>query len=149
MTEVPAFAGRTETVAGDDVGRAARDEAARAEYRRLRERGESWRLVRTVDGELTLYRPEEVGFVRGGPGGSVRTMGGLWAVAVLFTAFAVALVLALLITAAQGRPFWGAIPLALLAAAATWYVVAIIRKEKRAVELRRRRGVPDPASHPF
>jgi 4-hydroxybenzoate polyprenyltransferase len=120
------------------------------EYRRLRDRGESWRLVRTVDGELTLYRPEEVGFVRGGSGVTVRTVGGLRVLAVVFTAFTVALVLALPISwAAHGRPFWGAIPLALLSAAFTWYAVAIIRKEKRAVALRRERGVPEPAHHPY
>jgi hypothetical protein len=136
-------------VTANDAGRAARDEAAVAEYRRLRDRGEKWRLVRTVDGELTLYRPEEVGFVRGGSGVTVRTVGGLWVLAGVFTAFTVALVLALLVSGAQGRPFWGAIPLALLSAAGTWYSMATIRKEKRAVELRRQRGVPEPAHHPF
>ena len=134
----------------DDAGRAARDEAALAEYRRLRERGESWRLMRATDGELTLYRPEEVGFVRGGPAGTVRTLGGLRVGVGVFTAFTVALVLALPITwAAHGRPFWGAIPLALMFAAGAWYLVANIRKEKRAIELRRQRGVPDPARYPF
>ncbi|HEY0699542.1 MAG TPA: hypothetical protein VGD43_17225, partial [Micromonospora sp.] len=64
----------------DRAARLRRDEAARAEYRRLRDLGEKRRLVRTVDGELTLYRPEEVGFVRGGSGISVRTVGGLWMV---------------------------------------------------------------------
>ncbi|MEU4639805.1 hypothetical protein [Micromonospora sp. NPDC023814] len=34
-------------------------------------------------------------------------------------------------------------------AAFTWYAVAIIRKENRAVELRRRRGVPAPARYPY
>ncbi|MEV0329461.1 hypothetical protein AB0H63_23885 [Micromonospora echinospora] len=133
----------------DDAGRAARDEAARAEHRRLRERGEAWRLLRTVDGELALYRPEEVGFVGGGPGVMVRTVGGLWALAVVFTAFTVVLVLALSVSWTQGRPFWGAVPLALMSAAFTWYAVAIIRKEKRAVGLRRQRGVPAPARYPY
>ncbi|WP_121399985.1 hypothetical protein [Micromonospora sp. M71_S20] len=133
----------------DDAGRAARDEAARAEYQRLRERGEAWRLMRTVDGELTLYRPEEVGFVGGGPGVMVRTVGGLRVLAVVFTAFTVILALTLPISWAQGRPFWGAVPLALVSAAFTWYAVAIIRKERRAVELRRQRGVPAPARYPY
>ncbi|MFI6822087.1 hypothetical protein ACIBJE_14190 [Micromonospora sp. NPDC050187] len=133
----------------DDAGRAARDEAARAEHRRLRDRGEAWRLLRAVDGELTLYRPEEVGFVPGGSGVMVRTVGGLRVLAGVFTAFTIALALALSVSWAQGRPFWGAIPLALMSVAFTWYTVAIIRKEKRAVELRRQRGVAAPARYPY
>ncbi|MGC4787140.1 hypothetical protein ACLQ22_04740 [Micromonospora sp. DT178] len=105
--------------------------------------------MRTVDGELTLYRPEEVGFVGGGSGVMVRTVGGLRVLAVVFTAFTVVLALTLPISWAQGRPFWGAIPLALVSAAFTWYAVAIIHKEKRAVELRRQRGVPTPARYPY
>ncbi|HEY0698084.1 MAG TPA: hypothetical protein VGD43_09780 [Micromonospora sp.] len=133
----------------DKMARLRRDEAARAEYRRLRDLGEKRRLVRAVDGELTLYRPEEVGFVPGGSGNSVRTVGGLWVVVGALAAMSLGIVAMFVVSVTQGRPFWGAIPLAILGAGLAWFGLRNIRKEKRAVELRRQRGIPEPSRYQF
>jgi hypothetical protein len=130
--------------------RARRDEAAVAEYRRLRDAGDRRRLVRAETGDLVLYRPEEIGARRGGAGYTVRTLGGLRALGVGLGVLAAAAVVGLVVAVASGASGGWAllVPAALTGAGGAW-AFTLAGREQRAAALRRERGLPEPARHPY
>ncbi|GAB4099391.1 hypothetical protein [Sinomonas halotolerans] len=129
--------------------RRRRDEAVIAEFRRLRDAGDRRRLARAETGELVMYRPEEIGFVRGGAAKTVRTLAGLRVLGLGLGALAVLALVALAVTAAgPSGPAWPFLGPALLAAAGCAWALMLVGRERRAAALRRERGIPDPAKHP-
>lgn len=131
-----------------DPARAARDEAAVAEYRRLRDAGDRRILHRSVDGELVLYRPDELGFRRSGPANTIRTRRGAVALAVgAGILCAVCLIAGAMVAAAGGPGAAIAVPGLLFGAVAAWTAILAAR-ERRAEGVRASRGVPEPSTGP-
>ncbi len=126
--------------------RRRRDEAVLAEYRRLRDAGDRRWLARADDGELVLYRSEEIGLARGGAAKTVRSLAGLRTVAVGLTVIAVLATAALVVLALGGEgPAWIFLVPAVLAGSGAAWAFSLGRRERRAAALRRERGLPDPA----
>ena len=129
--------------------RARRDEAAIAEYRRLRDAGDKRRLLRAATGELVLYRPDEIGFVRGGAGETVRSLAGLCVLGVALGVLAAGALAGIVVGAATGAgAVWALLVPALLAGAGCAWAFSLAGRERRAAAVRRERGVPEPARHP-
>lgn len=129
-----------------DPARHARDEAAIDEYRRLRDAGDRRILHRSVDGELVLYRPDELGFRRSGSANTFRTRRGAVVLSVIAGALCAACLVASAVVAATGGAGAAiAAPGLLFGALAAWSAVLAAR-ECRAEGVRASRGVPEPST---
>ena len=127
----------------------ARDAGNMEDHRAAIARGEKRTLLRTVDGRLWSYAPDELGSRRDGFM-QVRTWWGVGIIALIMVA---GLVLSAYLfiepgfadTAPGWTPFWGALWLTAVAVVLLAVSLRYMFRELRARRVRRERGVPEPA----
>ncbi|HKT57626.1 MAG TPA: hypothetical protein VJR25_12710 [Microbacterium sp.] len=131
------------------AGRPARDAGNMDDHRAAIARGEKRTLLRTTDGRLWSYAPDELGFRRDGFM-QVRTWWGVGIIAlVMFAGLVLSAYLFVQPGLADGKPgwtpFWGALWLTAVALLLLVVSLRYMLRELRARRIRRERGVPEPA----
>jgi hypothetical protein len=138
---------RSGTTSGDSANH---DNQVRDFHNEAVARGEKRVLCRTTDGRLYSYARDEIGVVTASSHPTVRSAGGLIAMAVFFAALAVFSIM--LVAAPTGRdqdPMWGALVLTAAGVGGVVYATRLAGKAYKAKRVRAERGIPEPTSRQF